>query len=116
MREIKFRIWDDSVSKYIKWEDIQNNYNMWNILEWDRHHYTPEQYTGLKDINGVEIYEGDILKHKYASLKNWIVSFRNGQYGITNEDNHDFYQVEGSNFFVDREVVGNIHQGVNNER
>ena len=54
MREIKFRAWD---------KDLLKMYSKWTVIPDDDRSHILMQYTGLKDKNGVEIYEGDILKN-----------------------------------------------------
>lgn len=65
MREIKFRAWNTIDRKMLKWSDI------FHLPAWEIFPGTPEQrafdimqYTGLKDKNSKEIYEGDIVSNK----------------------------------------------------
>lgn len=55
MREIKFRIWDINARKWLK----SFNTNLLDIHEFNLAKIM--QYTGLKDKNNKEIYEGDIF-------------------------------------------------------
>ena len=61
MREIKFRVWDED-NKKMNYHPVLVTFPIENLVYRDTLRRDLMQYTGLKDKNGREIYEGDIIK------------------------------------------------------
>jgi len=106
-REIKFRAWDldKKQMNFCIFVGIGKIFNMTKFFKpkEELKNSVLMQYTGLIDINGKEIYEGDIVK-SYGGIFRSTVEFKNGIFEPFNaSDNCSFYANEC-------EIIGNVYE------
>jgi uncharacterized phage protein (TIGR01671 family) len=132
MREIKFRFWHLADQKMIDW--IWITQNAWNSYRGDtpisllfdfltvkKNEVITEQFTGLQDKNGVDVYEGDLISfgdvhwedYGMPDIKEIVFDEDSASFRI-----YDYMELQGSSlaekWFIDDvidmiQVIGNIH-------
>ncbi len=121
MRDIKFRAWNtekkimyppSSIWK-MNLYDYEESYNL-NLM----------QYTGLKDKNDKEIYEGDIVRNywtcnykKFDQPPIYKVVFKNASFGFQSKPKYGNYQNVSNKYWPAElcksdnwEIIGNIYE------
>ena len=107
IRELKFRVYIPDHEKLCYFDLVNFDYSDRYLSQ---HHYPVQQYTGLKDKNDKEIYEGDFIKATSDQYKNenfvGKVIFDEGCF-LTWINKNDIRGVWSGE---DIEVVGNIYE------
>lgn len=117
MRELKFRVYHPELSKLVYWR-LEDGFD-YSDRYLTQYEYPIQQFTGLKDKNGREIYEGDLIQYKRNSSYDnhvfevkwsednlgWILQSKSGDV-LINE-----WTPEGNRFnFI--EIVGNVFENL----
>ncbi|WDT65138.1 YopX family protein [Companilactobacillus crustorum] len=105
---IKLRAWDKECKVMRDYDELKGL----TLDALDTDNFEIEQLTGLKDVNGKDIYDGDIVKsnYKYAQPKISQIIMADGNSYIAGEDLATGNEMLVSDHVEEIEVIGNVHE------
>lgn len=129
MKNIKFRTWDKGRKEYLSGGNVFISINpgirpetsniyldMIDKPDMYKERFDIEQYTGLKDCIGIEIFEGDIVRFNAIAPMSYVpdgfigkVEFMECGFFVT-YGNQGFYLFDECHEW---KVIGNIHKNPN---
>lgn len=113
-REIKFRAWDIEAEEMRDWDYILNNLvgNYEDVFNDKR--FIMMQFTGLKDRNGVDIYESDVVKGDFPYADTAVVVWDSKRCGLFLKPLNSTGRAVSDKYYkmnsVKLELVTNIHE------
>lgn len=125
MREIKFRAWLKEERKMVNVETLFiginrlcfGNSKTEDLFFRDFEEVELMQYTGLKDKNGKEIYDGDIVLVESGGTSTWyktVIKFKEGAFIASLIDGEDYIYIFNRGFDSnDFEILGNVYENKN---
>lgn len=138
MREMKFRFWDNEKKIYTCIDGVNEDGEPFNVVSGYTGGYADykqniiiEQFTGLHDSNGKEIYEGDVFKytgdqnpeltpHYFKEYKkhNWVIEWQDSHQGfvcyckksVVKVKNNENIRYESIDTGLSITIIGNINE------
>ncbi len=125
MKKIKFRAWNKKFNKYHYFNGIFNEQPWTETSTFAQYESCPElhevdveQFTGLLDKNGKEIYEGDIVSIDGGADPCLAkIIFQNGCFGLDMKAAKGEYHFAELKYYIDMnfcetEIISNIHENL----
>lgn len=115
----KFRCWfkdtGTQAAHMVEWHELREFKALGDLLQYsgENKSFHLMQSTGLKDKNGVEIFEGDIVVNQYGNVgyvaylqqeAGFVVVLKKSDYRLGHRNTGESYDVT-----TNHEVIGNIH-------
>ena len=121
MREIKFRLWDKLGNKIVTpnkniylnllGQVVTDSPENGEIIPFSKDTYELNQSTGLQDVTGKDIYEGDIVDVGKVMQRYCIIEFKNAKFVLKFQDDFEAGSPTDMNIFLERiRVIGNIYE------